>query len=123
MLDQHLTWSGIPWNELTNLLSAAVAIAALGAIESLLCGAVGANMSGLPFDTNQELIGQGIGNMLIPFFGGVPATAAIARSSVAIKSGGVTRMTSFVHAGVLLLSVFALTPLISQVHWRPLAVC
>ncbi len=115
VLDQHLTWSGIPWNELTNLLSAAVAIAALGAIESLLCGAVGANMSGLPFDTNQELIGQGIGNMLIPCFGGVPATAAIARSSVAIKSGGVTRMTSFVHAGVLLLSVFALTPLISQV--------
>lgn len=115
LLEQHLTWSSMHWNDVVNLLSPAVAIAALGAIESLLCGAVGANMTGLPFDTNQELIGQGVGNMLIPFFGGVPATAAIARSSVAIKSGGVTRMTSFVHAGVLLLSVFVLAPMISQV--------
>ncbi len=115
LLDQHLTWSGIPWGSLGNLLPAAVAIAALGAIESLLCGAVGTNMTGQAFDSNQELIGQGIGNMLIPFFGGVPATAAIARSSVAIKSGAATRITSFVHAGLLLLSVFVLSPWISQV--------
>jgi SulP family sulfate permease len=65
-------------------------------------------MTGQPMDNNQELIGQGIGNLLIPFFGGVPATAAIARTSVGVKSGGVTRMVSFIHAGVLILAVFAL---------------
>lgn len=115
LLEQRLTWSGIPWQNLSDLLAPAVAIAALGAIESLLCGAVGANMSGGSFDSNQELIGQGVGNMLIPFFGGVPATAAIARTSVAIKSGAITRVTSFVHTGVLLLSVFMLSPLIGQI--------
>lgn len=115
VLDQRLTWEAIPWEALRDLLPAAISIAALGAIESLLCGAVGANMTGMPMDSNQELIGQGLGNLLIPFFGGVPATAAIARTSVAIKSGSATRITSFVHAGVLVLSVFALGPLISQV--------
>ena len=115
LLEQRLTWGAIPWGSLNDLLPAAFSIAALGAIESLLCGAVGANMTGRPMDSNQELVGQGVGNMLIPFFGGVPATAAIARSSVGIKSGGVTRMVSFVHAGVLLLSVFVLGPLIGRV--------
>jgi SulP family sulfate permease len=115
LLDQRLTFAAIPWEALRDLLPAAISIAALGAIESLLCGAVGSNMTGAPMDSNQELIGQGIGNIIIPFFGGVPATAAIARTSVAIKSGGATRLTSIVHAGVLLLSVFAIGPLISQV--------
>jgi sulfate permease, SulP family len=115
LLDDRLTWAAIPWGSLPDLLPPAISIAALGAIESLLCGAVGANMTGEPMDSNQELIGQGIGNMIIPFFGGVPATAAIARTSVAIKSGGATRLTSIIHAGVLLASVFALAPLIGQV--------
>jgi SulP family sulfate permease len=115
LLENRLTWAAIPWEHLTELVPAAISIAALGAIESLLCGAVGANMTGEPFDSNQELIGQGIGNLIIPFFGGVPATAAIARTSVAIKSGAATRMTSFVHAGVLLASVFVLGPLIGQI--------
>jgi SulP family sulfate permease len=66
-------------------------------------------------DNNQELIGQGIGNLLIPFFGGVPATAAIARTSVGVKSGGLTRMVSFIHAGVLLLAVFVLGRVLGQV--------
>jgi sulfate permease, SulP family len=115
LLDERLSLETIPWGSLNDLLPAAISIAALGAIESLLCGAVGANMTGQPMDSNQELIGQGVGNLLIPFFGGVPATAAIARSSVGIKSGGVTRVVSFVHAGVLLLSVFALGPLIGRI--------
>ncbi|NJP05113.1 MAG: CBS domain-containing protein [Chloroflexaceae bacterium] len=115
LLDARLTLSEIPWDHLSDLLTIAVSIAALGAIESLLCGAVTTNMTGQAFDSNQELIGQGIGNMIIPFFGGVPATAAIARSSVAIKSGGVTRITSFVHAFLLILSVFVLSPFMSQV--------
>ena len=121
LLEQRLTWASIPWASLPDLLPAAISIAALGGIESLLCGAVGATMTGKPLDSNQELIGQGIGNMLIPFFGGVPATAAIARSSVGIKSGGMTRVMSFVHAGVLLLSVFALGPLIGRIPLAALA--
>ncbi|WP_322488294.1 SulP family inorganic anion transporter [Chloroflexus sp.] len=115
LLDHRLTWEQIPWAHLSDLLTPAVSIAALGAIESLLCGAVGSTMSGKPFDSNQELVAQGIGNLLIPFFGGVPATAAIARSSVAIKSGAVTRLTSIVHALLLLLSALALGPIIRYV--------
>jgi SulP family sulfate permease len=114
LLDQRLSWAAIPWAQLPELLPAAISIAALGAIESLLCGAVGSNMTGEPIDSNQELIGQGIGNMFIPFFGGVPATAAIARTSVAIKSGAATRLTSIIHALVLLVSGLALAPLIGQ---------
>ncbi|NJN15173.1 MAG: SulP family inorganic anion transporter [Oscillochloris sp.] len=115
LLDHRLTWAGIPWAHLSELLAPAVSITALGAIESLLCGSVGATMSGKLFDSNQELIGQGIGNLIIPFFGGVPATAAIARTSVAIKSGAVTRMTSIVHALLLLLSALILAPVIRYV--------
>jgi SulP family sulfate permease len=115
LLEQRLTFATIPWSDLPDLIAPAISVAALGAIESLLCGSVGATMTGKPFDSNQELIGQGIGNLIIPFFGGVPATAAIARTSVAIKSGAVTRLTSMIHALVLLLSVFVLAPLISRV--------
>jgi SulP family sulfate permease len=114
LLDERLTWSAIPWGQVPELLMPAISIAALGAIESLLCGAVGSNMTGEAIDSNQELIAQGVGNMAIPFFGGVPATAAIARTSVAIKSGGATRLTSIVHSAVLVASVFVLGPLISQ---------
>jgi SulP family sulfate permease len=121
LLADHLTWSAIPWSSLNDLLLPAVSIAALGGIESLLCGAVGATMTGKPLDSNQELIGQGIGNMIIPFFGGVPATAAIARTSVGVKSGGITRVMSFVHSGVLLLSVLALAPLIGRIPLAALA--
>src|SRR5262245_21132375 len=123
LLDQRLTWGAFQatWPALGELLPAAISIAALGGIESLLCGTVGATMTGRPLDSNQELIGQGIGNMLIPFFGGVPATAAIARTSVGVKSGGVTRVMSFVHAAVLLLSVLALAPLLGRVPLAALA--
>lgn len=115
LLDARLNWSAIPWEHLSELVVPAVSIAALGAIESLLCGTVGETMSGAPFDSNQELIAQGVGNLVIPFFGGVPATAAIARTSVAIKSGAATRVTSLVHSGVLLISALALAPWIGRI--------
>ena len=115
ILDQRLSLANIPWSHLTDLLAPAISITALGSIESLLCGSVGATMTGKPFDSNAELVAQGIGNMIIPFFGGVPATAAIARTSVAIKSNGATRITSIVHAIALLLSALLLAPLIGQV--------
>ena len=87
----------------------ALSIAALGAIESLLCGTVAGRMTGVKMDSSQELIAQGLGNIVIPFFGGVPATAAIARTSVAIKSGGSTRVMSLVHSATLLVVVLALS--------------
>ena len=98
LLQSRLSLSHIPWSNLGDFLVPAFTITALGAVESLLCGAVGSNMTGIRLQANQELIAQGVGNMLIPFFGGVPATAAIARSSVGIKSGGQTRLVSIVHA-------------------------
>jgi SulP family sulfate permease len=72
-------------------------------------------------DSSQELIAQGLGNIVIPFFGGVPATAAIARTSVAIKSGGSTRVMSIVHSVTLLIVVLALAPIISRVPMAVLA--
>lgn len=100
---------------LPNLLVPALSVAALGGIESLLCGAVCGNATGKKMDGNQELLAQGIGNIVIPFFGGVPATAAIARSSVGVASGGQTRLTSIFHALFLLAAAFLLAPLIGQI--------
>lgn len=109
------------WSRLPDFLAPTLTITALGAIESLLCGAVASNMTGIRLQANQELIGQGIGNMLIPFFGGVPATAAIARSSVGIKSGGQTRLVSIIHAIGLLLSMFLLAPIMARIPLAALA--
>ncbi|MCZ7668246.1 MAG: SulP family inorganic anion transporter [Chloroflexi bacterium] len=86
LLEDRLSFSQIPWGDINNLFLPAMSIAALGAIESLLCGAVAGNMTGIRLNNNLELVAQGVGNMIIPFFGGVPATAAIARTSVNIKA-------------------------------------
>ncbi len=106
---------------LPELLGPAVAIAALGAIESLLAGVVAGRMVGKKLAVNQELVAQGIGNLIIPFFGGVPATAAITRMSVGVKAGGVTRLTSLIHAVVLLVGALACGPLIGRIPLAALA--
>ena len=121
LLDQRLSLANVPWTNLPEFIAPILTITALGAVESLLCGAVGSNMTGIRLQANQELIAQGVGNMLIPFFGGVPATAAIARSSVGIKSGGQTRLVSVIHAVGLLLSMFLLAPLMSRIPLAALA--
>ncbi|HET9905098.1 MAG TPA: SulP family inorganic anion transporter [Anaerolineales bacterium] len=121
ILQSRLYPSAIPWNQLSDFVAPTLTITALGAVESLLCGAVGSNMTGIRLQANQELIAQGVGNMLIPFFGGVPATAAIARSSVGIKSGGQTRLVSIIHALGLLLSMFLLTPFMERIPLAALA--
>ena len=121
ILHDRLSLSNVPWADLSDFIAPTLTITALGAVESLLCGAVGSNMTGVRMQANQELIAQGIGNMVIPFFGGVPATAAIARSSVGIKSGGQTRMVSIIHAVGLLLSIFLLTPLMEKIPLAALA--
>lgn len=121
LLEQRLHLSNISWSTVSGLIAPAASIAALGAIESLLCGAVAAKQTGIRLQANQELIAQGAGNLLIPLCGGVPATAAIARTSVGIKAGGRTRMTSIFHALILLASMFVLAPLMSRIPKAALA--
>ncbi len=121
ILDQRLSLSNVPWSHLSEFIAPTLTITALSAIESLLCGAAASNMTGIRLQANQELIAQGVGNMLIPFFGGVPATAAIARTSVGIKSGGQTRLVSIIHAVGLLLSMFLLAPFMERIPLAALA--
>lgn len=121
-LDDRMSFSAlVDWETNKNLIIPAVSIAALGLIESLLCGASAGRMKNEKLDANVELIAQGVGNMALPFFGGVPATAAIARTSVAIKSGGQTRVTSLVHSAILLLSMFVLGGVMSMIPLSALA--
>lgn len=108
-------------DQVKNLVSPAIVIAALGMIESLLCGASAGRMKGEKLNADRELVAQGIGNILIPFFGGVPATAAIARTSVAIKSGAQTRLTGIFHAVGLLASMFLLGGIMSKIPLSALA--
>lgn len=117
----RLVFSAIPWAHLGDMIGPAVTIAVLGMIESLLCGAVAGRMTGVPLQADQELVAQGVGNLLLPFVGGVPATAAIARTSVGIKSGGHTRVVSAVHAVGLLASMLALSSLMGRIPLSALA--
>ncbi len=121
LLQSRLRLASIPWADLPDFFAPILTITALGAVESLLCGAVGSNMTGIRLQANQELIAQGVGNIVIPFFGGVPATAAIARTSVGIKSGGQTRLVSVIHAIGILLSMFLFTSFMERIPLAALA--
>jgi sulfate permease, SulP family len=121
LLADRLLFSNIPWADLDQLIAPTISIAALGGVESLLCGAVASKATGVRLHANQELIAQGVGNIVIPFFGGVPATAAIARTSVGIRSGGQTRMVSIIHSLALLASALLLAPIIGRVPLAALA--
>ena len=121
MLDNRLNLGAVNLDMLQNLVSPIVSIAMLGMIESLLCGASASRMKDEAFDADRELIAQGVGNILLPFFGGVPATAAIARTSVAIKSGEQTRVTGVVHSLVLLLAMVLLGSVMSRLPLSALA--
>ena len=117
----RLNFGDISPDAVKSLISPAIVIAALGMIESLLCGASAGRMKGEKLNADRELIAQGVGNIIIPFFGGVPATAAIARTSVAIKSGAQTRLTGIFHAVGLLVSMFLLGGIMSQIPLAALA--
>ena len=121
LLADRLHLSGLSLSMAEDLISPIVTIAALGMIESLLCGASAARMKGEPFNADQELIAQGVGNILLPLFGGVPATAAIARTSVAVKSGQQTRLTSVFHSLFLLASMFLLGGVMARLPLAALA--
>jgi SulP family sulfate permease len=121
LLDDRFRPETLDLGIVPDLLVPATAIAALGAIESLLAGTVAGRMTGIRLNANQELVAQGVGNIAIPFFGGVPATAAIARMSVGLKAGGVTRMVSFVHSAALLVSALFFGSIIGRIPLAALA--
>ncbi|HSC85419.1 MAG TPA: SulP family inorganic anion transporter, partial [Pseudomonas sp.] len=103
------------------LLAPAFAIAMLGAIESLLCAVVADGMTGSKHDPNGELIGQGLGNLIAPLFGGITATAAIARSATNVRTGAFSPLAAIIHAGVVLLAMLSLAPLFSYLPMAALA--
>jgi sulfate permease, SulP family len=109
------------WQGAQDLLGAAFAIAMLGAIESLLCAVVLDGMSGIKHSANSELLGQGIGNIVTPLFGGITATAAIARSAANFKAGAQTPIAAAIHALVVLLAVLTLAPLLSYLPMASMA--
>ncbi|WP_417909956.1 C4-dicarboxylic acid transporter DauA [Candidatus Electronema sp. PJ] len=112
---------GLNWNLIHDLFPSAIAIAVLGAIESLLCAVIADGMVGSRHDSNDELIGQGIGNVLAPFFGGIPATAAIARTAANIKAGGRSPIASIVHGLFILVAILILAPLLSYIPMASMA--
>lgn len=103
------------------LFPAAFTIAILGAIESLLSAMVVDGVIGDKHDSNTELIGQGIANVVVPFFGGIPATGAIARTMTNINNGGRTPVAGIVHAVVLLLVLLLLGSLVGMIPMPCLA--
>jgi SulP family sulfate permease len=119
--DFGLIKTGFDFSQAGELVVPAFSIAVLGMIESLLCGASAGKMKNERIDAQRELIAQGVGNIIIPMLGGVPSTAAIARTSVAIKSGGQTRMVSVFHSITLILSMFLLGGVMSRIPMSALA--
>lgn len=103
------------------LIPHGLAISLLGALESLLCAVISDGMTGNKTNPNKELIGQGITNIIVPFFGGIPATAAIARTVVNIKAGGTNKISSIVHSLFILVSVAFLSEYLSYLPMAALA--
>ena len=113
-------WPAFTWETAKFLLIPATTLALLGSIESLLCARIADQMMGDgPYgdrhDANQELMAQGIANLITPFFGGMPATGTIARTVTNIKNGGHTPIAGMVHAVTLLLIMLVAAPLAGSV--------
>lgn len=106
---------------INRLLPSAFTIAILGAIESLLSATVADGVTGTRTNSNTELIGQGLANIIVPFFGGIPVTGAIARTMTNITNGGRTPVAGLVHAVVLFLIFLFLMPLINLIPMACLA--
>ena len=111
----------ISWNVIKGLVSPAITIAILGAIESLLSATVADGVIGDRHDSNTELIAQGVANLASPIFGGIPATGAIARTMTNINNGGRTPVAGIVHAAVLLMIFLFLMPLAQYIPMACLA--
>lgn len=109
---------GLSFQTLRALMSPAIAIAALGAIESLLCAVVADGMAGTRHDPDVELLAQGLGNIVAPMFGGFAATGAIARTATGVRAGARSPISAVTHALFVLIAVIALAPILS---WLPMA--
>ena len=109
----------LSWDAMRNLVAPTITIALLGAIESLLCARVADGMIDDRHDPNQELMAQGVANFVSPFFGGMPATGTIARTTTNVRAGGKTPVAGIIHAATLLVIILVAAPLASSV---PLAV-
>ena len=109
------------WETIKRLVSPALTIAILGAIESLLSATVADGVIGDHHDSNTELVAQGIANLASPLFGGIPATGAIARTMTNINNGGRTPIAGIIHAAVLLLIFLFLMPLAQYIPMACLA--
>ncbi len=116
-----LQWPDITFTHIVELIGPAFAIAMLGAIESLLSAVVADSMTGTRHDSNQELIGQGIANILTPLFGGFAATGAIARTATSIRNGGNSPLSGIIHAATLVLVIVFAAPLASHIPLATLA--
>ena len=115
------TVPALSWETIKNLVSPAITIAILGAIESLLSAAVADGVIGDHHNSNTELIAQGVANLASPIFGGIPPTGAIARTMTNINNGGRTPIAGIVHAVVLLLIFLFLMPLAKYIPMACLA--
>lgn len=109
------------WHVAQDLLTAGFAIAMLGAIESLLCAVVLDRATGTKHSANSELLGQGLGNIVAPFFGGITATAAIARSAANLRAGAKTPIAAVIHALVVLSALLFLAPLLAYLPMASMA--
>ncbi|MEH2339826.1 SulP family inorganic anion transporter [Nostoc sp.] len=117
---------GIPhWNNfrlIRELINPALALAALGSIESLLSAVVADGMTvSEKHNSDRELIGQGLANIIVPFFGGIPATGAIARTVINVRSGAKTRLSGVIHGVALAIFILTLAPLAAQIPLAALA--
>ncbi len=119
---------GLPWGDtpltlrlIRDLLPAAFAIAMLGAIESLLSAVVADGMTGKRHDPDGELVGQGFANIAAPFFGGIAATGALARTATNIRAGAHSPLAAVVHSAVVLASMVLLAPLVAYLPMASLA--
>jgi SulP family sulfate permease len=118
-----LPWGSAPlgYGFIRELLPAAFAIAMLGAIESLLSAVIADSVTDTKHDPNSELVALGVGNIVAPFFGGIAATGALARTATNIRSGARSPFASVTHAALVLVSMLLLAPLIAYVPMASLA--
>ncbi|NMA66416.1 MAG: SulP family inorganic anion transporter [Clostridiaceae bacterium] len=116
-----LTLGILPIGEISNLIMPAFTICVLGGISALLSAEVTDAMLGIEHDSNKELIGQGLGNIVSSLVGGVPVSGAVARSGVNVHSGGRTRVSSILHSIFLALMVLVLGPIVRRIPLASLA--
>ena len=115
------SWPALSWDTARFLLMPALTLALLGAIESLLCARIADGLTEDRHDPNQELMAQGVANLVTPFFGGMPATGTIARTVTNVKSGAVSPVAGMVHALTLLAVVLVAAPMARHIPLAALA--